>query len=93
VIGMEGCSGASVADGWWTWCAMPLLLGLGQWIESACAAGGSRPSSNARVDALRVGRMAGCVEDVRMLMPRAASRTVARTRRRLDGRGDKHPVA
>jgi len=57
-----------------------------QWIESACAAGLIAMSADQyhTLTLTPLGRdvMAGRVEDVRMLVPRAARRTVAGTRRR-----------
>jgi ATP-dependent DNA helicase RecQ len=58
-----------------------------QWIESACAAGLIAMSADQyhTLTLTPFGRdvMAGRVEDVRMLVPAAARRTVARTRRRI----------
>ncbi|MBI2185528.1 MAG: ATP-dependent DNA helicase RecQ [Acidobacteria bacterium] len=59
---------------------------IGQWIESACAAGLIATSADRyrTLTLTSLGRavMAGRVEEVRMLVPAAARRTGARTRRR-----------
>ena len=61
-----------------------------QWIESACAAGLIAMSVDQyhtlTLTPLGRGVMAGRVEDVRMVVPEAARRTVTRTRRRMSRR-------
>lgn len=61
-----------------------------QWIESACAAGLIAMSADQyrtlTLTALGRAVMTGRVEDVRMLVPEAARRTVTRTRRRMPRR-------
>lgn len=60
------------------------------WIDSACAAGLIATSADQyrtlTLTPLGRGVMAGRVEDVRMLVPKAAGRTVTRTRRRMPRR-------
>lgn len=61
-----------------------------RWIESACAAGLIAMSADQyrtlTLTALGRAVMTGRVEDVRMLVPEAARRTVTRTRRRMPRR-------